>query len=386
LSYRERSGRHQCLVGLLAAASTALFATDCLAQPELHLEFDSSVFLSDNPFLLPGKDRAAAAAEIAVRPGITWPVGPKTTVDLSSSVALRQYHRRYGTFVTGQAEATVRHRENEYLSLTSIANFARDLSTDVLTESVDAAIDTRSIRISYGTRSTVDWTPNATTTITGDIGAQRMRYLNSVLLSATTSYDLGVALSKRISSLTSVGARAQLTVSKAVANGDSSARSFQLTASRRLAEAWRAEAQLGVEWTRVGDPLGNGGHRRARFMGSAALCYEPRRFLICLNASMRSEVSGFSGLQRATYLGASMSGQLTERGSVTATAEYRKARVRELGGSNDVVRIAAAYDHRLNQRFSIKAGVDYLQRTRLDSDKTHALIFQIGVTFKGPRR
>lgn len=343
-------------------------------------------FLSDNPFLISGERRAAAAVEIIARPEFVWSVAPATSVEVSATVAVRHYFRRYGDFVTGRALTSIRHRQNEFLSLNGSVTYTRELPTDALTDSIDAAIDTRSVRESYAARSSVDWTPNATTSIDADFGAQRTRYPNSTLLSSVNAYDLGVGLSKRVSAVMSLGVRAQMTVSHVANRGDSSAASVWLTVSRRLQTAWRADAQVGIERTSLEGPLENGRDRRIRFSGSANLCYEPSRLVACLTAAVRSELSGLAGLQREVSFGASVTRRLTERGSLSATADYRRARLEGRGRSLDVLHASTSYDHRLSRRFSLTTGVDYVRRTQLSGQRIGAVIFQIGATFRGQPR
>lgn len=372
--------------GTLAALPATFFAPNCAARPDIRLESDMKFFLSDNPFLISGKNRAAAAVEIIARPEFVWPVTPTTSLDVSAVVAVRHYLRRYGDFVTGRALASVRHRENEFLSLSGSVSYTRELPTDGLTDSIDAAVDTRSVRESYSARSSVDWTPNATTSVDADIGVQRARYPNSVLLSSINAYDLGVALSKRVSPVMSLGVRAQMTVSNVANRGDSSATAVWLTVSRRLATAWRADAQVGIERTSLEGPPGDGRDRRTRFSGSANLCYEPSRLAACLTAAVQSEVSGLSGLQREVSFGASVTRRLTERGSLAATADYRRARLEGRVNSLDVLHASTSYEHRLSRGFSLSTGVDYVRRTQLSGQKIGAVIFQIGVTFRGQPR
>ena len=129
-----------------------------------------------------------------------------------------------------------------------------------------------------------------------------------------------------------------------------------------------------------------GRDRRIRFNGSANLCYEPSRLTACLSAAVRSEVSGLAGLQREVSIGASVTRRLTERGSLSATADYRKARLGGGVSSPDVLHASTSYDHRLNRSFSLRTGVDYLRRTQLSGQRIGAVIFQVGVTFRGQRR
>src|SRR5690606_28855884 len=99
-----------------------------------------------------------------------------------------------------------------------------ELMTDALTDSADAAFDSRGVSESFEARTTVAWSPNATMTITGDVGLHNLRYPDSALLQGTDAYGVGISASKRLSARTSVGIQGRLTDSHPADGSDTSVR------------------------------------------------------------------------------------------------------------------------------------------------------------------
>ncbi len=360
-------------------------APPCLAQPRVQLAVDQSVFLSENPFLLPDKDPGSSALEVAVRPQLDWQVGHATAIEIEGAARVRRYQRRYGDFVTGRVDAMIRHRDSEYLSLRGVLRYARELPTDAVTGSLDAALETRSVRETRSARIIAEWSPDAITMVNAGVGAMRTRYPGSLLLQMADAYDFSIDASKRLSARTSVGLQGQVSVSKTDELGSRAAKSIQITARRKLSETWRADVGAGVEWAGTAQqPGGGGGRERPRFTGSGTLCNESVRFLLCLSAALRSEVSALTGLRREWTLGADADLRLSEYGTLSLSGDYRKAS----GGPMpiDLFRLSAAYEHRVSQRISLKGGVDYLRRGVADSGRIGAAIAHVTLTFRGFRR
>ncbi len=361
-----------------------MVGAECVAQPRVQLALDQSVFLSENPFLLSDEDPGSSALEVAVRPQLDWQVGHATSLEIAGAARVRQYQRRYGDFVTGRVDANIRHRDSEYLSLHGTLGYVRELPTDALTGSLDAVFETRSVRETQSARFFADWSPDAVTTVNSGIGAIRTRYPGSSLLQTTKAYDFSIGLAKRLSARTTVGIQGQVAVSQGDELGSRTAKTLQLTATRRLDETWRADIRAGVEWAGMADPFDGGrGRERPRFTGSGTLCNESVRFMLCLAAALRSEVSALTGLRREWTLGADADWRLSEYGTLTLTGDYRKAS----GGPMpiDLFRLSAAYEHRLSQRFSLKGGVDYLRRSQVGDDRIGATIAHVTLTFRGFR-
>lgn len=353
------------------------------AQPQLRLEVDMNVFGASNPFLLPGDVDITFGGEIVARPEVKVPLGPGTTLDANGALALRQYHRRYGNFVTGQTTAALRHRRNEFLTLESTANFARTLPTEALADTAEAALDSISIRESWGVRQAARWTPNALTTITGDAGWERTKVLGSPLLAPTSVFDAGFAARRRTGPATTIGAQARLLSSRAGETDRTSTITFQLTATRQLGPRWRAEAAVGLERSTLLDTDGMQRNTAPRFSGNATLCHEPEHIVACVTAALRSVASGLGGFQRETAVGATLSARTSEHGRITASADYRRSRLLPLAVSAEVLRLSGGYTHRLRGDLSMRAGVDYLRRTSIAGPAVGAVIAQIGITYRG---
>lgn len=370
-------------------AVAALAAPQCLARPRVELAVDQSIFLSDNPFLLPGGKTDAAAVEIAVRPQLDWQLGPATTLEVDAAARMRQYLRRYGDFVTGRVDAVLRHRDSEYLSVRGAVGYSRELPIDALTESLDAALDTRSIRETMSARFYADWSPNAVTTVNGAFGAMRTHFSGSTILDTTRSYDVSLGIARRLSTRATIGVQGQVVRTEGEGLGPRTAKTLQLTATRRLSNAWRLDARAGVEWTGSERLSEGGGRDRPRFAGSGTLCRETTRLDLCLTGSMRSEVSALTGLRRELTLGADAEMRLTERGTLFLSGNYQKAS----GGVAplNLFRVSAAYERRLSERFSLRGGVNYLRRSSdFDSiggrERIGAAVAQITLIFRGFRR
>ncbi len=344
------------------------------------------MLLSDNPFLIPDENKLSGAAEVVVRPEVTWSIDPTTTLDFTAETGFRQYHRRYSNFVTGLADLQLRHRRNEYLTISGRAIYRRELLADSLADSSDFAIDARSISESFDVRSSLAWSPNALTTITGDGGWRKLRYPGSTLLETTNAYDAGVSATRRLSERTTAGVRAHATTSRTSGGDKSSIKSLNLTASHRLAQHWQGDIQIGVEWSKLADPVAGGRESRARLNGAAALCYEGGRQTACLRGALRSEVSGFGGLQREVSIGGTYRRQLSEHGVVDIEADYRRARLPGYGAAARVMRVSANYERRVGRNLYFTPGIAYLQRDRLAGEKADAFIIKVGLTIRGDQR
>jgi hypothetical protein len=370
--------------GTVVAALGPFYATECVAQPEVGLEIDAVAFGSDNPFLLPGDDRASGAMDVTARPYVDWHLDPGTKFEFTGELGFRQYFQHYGNFVTGLADAELRHRHNEFLTVTGQARYSRDLTSDILTDSVDLAFDTRGIRESAEARGAVTWTPDATTTVTADGGWQHLEYPGSLILQTTEAFDFGAGISKQLSPRTAVGFQGRMTSSRPEISEETSVNSFNLTANHRFAEEWRGDIRLGVERSQLNAPFGTSQDERTRFNGGINLCYEPQHTTACLNSSVGSEVSGLGGLQREFAVSGTIRSRLSEYGTISAEASMRKTDIAGTSASGRVLRASSGYEHRLSRTLYLTSGASYLQR-QINSAKVGAFIVQIGFSIRGER-
>lgn len=384
-SSRNRSvGSRLISIGTVVAALGPLYATECVAKPEVGLEIDAIAFASDNPFLLPGNGHGSGGIDVAARPYLDWDLDHATRLEFTGQVAFRQYFQHYGNFFTGFADALVRHRHNEFLTVTGQANYSRDLMTDVLTDSIDTAFDTRGIRESVDTHVAVAWSPNSTTTVTTDGGWQHLYYPDSRLLGTTNAFDMGVGVRKQVSVRTGVGIQTRFTSSQPVEGEDSSAMGLGVTADHRFSEKWRGNVRLGVEWSHSNAFFDPEDDDSWRFAGGFELCYEQQFTTACLNSSVGNAVSGLGGLQREFAVGGNIRTRISEHGTVTGEASMRTTNIEGTSASPRVMRADVGYEHRLNRTLYLTTGAAYQER-RFGRANLGAFVVQVGISIRGER-
>lgn len=381
LSFREQNGQSRRLprVGRIAVIwlAATIGTAPGTAQTVMRLESEASFLASDNPFLLEGEDNAAAAVELAARPEIHVPLSSVTNLDLTGEAAYRRYSNAYGDFLTGWADAAVTHRPSDFFSWDNSLSFGRELPIDALADSSDYSADTRAVRERFQGRSTISWTPDSYTVVTGSGAWEKLRYPDSDLLSSTRALQFEAGVSRRINPHTSLGLLARTTRTDLTGTGNLSADGVFATVSHRFAPDLEAEGQLGIEWTNYDLPQSG----RARLSGGGNVCYRPEFTSLCVRASLQSEVSGLGGLQRELYAGVTAERRISEREDVSATAEYRRAEIGALDLETSTLRLNATYEHRLGPRLSVVTSADYLSRKYLNEVQTDAVVVQIGLTF-----
>lgn len=382
LSSRDRTRRPVAF----ALGSALLVATPAGAQTVTRIEADAALIASDDPFLLGGDDTEALALQVAVRPELELQAGPATFVELRGEAAYRRYLRRYGDFVTGHADAEVRHRASDFLSADARLSFARELPIDALTDSIDFAVDPTNVRQRLSGRTTATLTVSARDRMTLGAGFDRIRYQQPSPLSSTRSWHVDAEWTRRFTERFGAGLMATVTNTNIAGIGDLSGIGVRSVVEYRFSSTLEARGQLGVEWTRyqITD-----GQRRARLSGSGNICYRPQRIEACVTASLQNEVSGIGGLQRETFVGGTFRYRLNESSSVTALGEYRAA---DLTGPviasarTNATRFGAGYERRISQRLMLTGNVDYLRRSYLSGNRADGFAVRIGVTFTGDRR
>jgi hypothetical protein len=182
-----------------------------------------------------------------------------------------------------------------------------------------------------------------------------------------------------------LGVEAHRTLSNVLNREDTSVTSLNATAVRRFSAHWYGGTRLGVEWSKINDPIGLTRQTRSRFNGDVHLCYEPSRTTACLRSAIGSEVSGLGGIQREFSVGTDISHRISEFGTLIADADLRRAR---LPGDDRAARVFASsvrYEHRIRRNLYLTPSVAYLQRNRRVGEKADAIIFQIGLSIRGAR-
>ena len=359
--------------------SAALALTPAAAQSRV--EVDLAAFGSSNAFLLPGDEEATFGGDVTVRSSTTTSIDDHTTLEAEGRLGFRQYSRRFGNFLTGRGAGTLQHRRNEYLSLRSDLYYERILPAEALAESVDAAIDPVTIRENFGAAQALFLHPDSRTEVEGQVSWARTRPTGSSPLTETTAVDFLLGVERRVTEHLTLGAHGQYTLSDTRVGLDPAVASFRLTASRRLRDDWRAEAELGIEQESTDTLTGGRDGGPVRFSGRALLCLEPERSSLCFSAGIRSVVSGL-GLQRETSFGAVFSRQMVERGTLTLNADYRRAPITGSDADADVLAIGSRYEHQVSRRFHLFGGVDYLRRGLPFAGEVGALAGRVGISFR----
>jgi len=330
---------------------------------------EGRVLAASNPLLLPSGRRAAILAEASLRPQLTLSSDTGDSLALDGVFTGRTYSRRYGHYLLGGARALGTIRSNERLTITAATAFQRDITVDTLATSVDALVDPTSIRNSWRGEAAVDWRPDARTVILPSITAERSTYGRSLVLQNTKSASFGLAVRRRLDEVTELGIRAITTLSRVAAQPNLNRLALFATIDRRLTDAWRLEAEIGME--RIGavrsDDAGVFSDRPAQtaMSGRVRLCREGGLLDACLTARRGSEVSAIDGFQRRSAASLSATRRIDARSAISTEFEYER-----IAGSNgstfrrslDAQRAIVRYERRLNERLTLSGEVEFLRR------------------------
>ncbi|WP_395334444.1 hypothetical protein WBP06_23405 [Novosphingobium sp. BL-8H] len=390
-------------VSAVALAFAVLLPGPAAAQSQLPppsparqspFEVDVIALAARNPFLETDDDAFTAAIALAAKGHTDWQLAPGTNLDADGAVAFRQYSRKYGNFLTGRAALALDHRHNEYLSFLSEASYERVLPTEAQGSSIDSAVDPLSLQDNYQLAQTVTWHGDALSTVSGRLGWTRLDPHGSTLLQSTSALALTLNAKRQIDPLTTLGAVTVMTWSRTgpgsgsgpSSGDDPHAWTAQLTAERRMGHGWRAQIALGATRTSQLNNLGQRQGSGVQFAGNTLLCHEPGHVSACITASVQPVISSYGGIRRETAVGASLNWRLTERGTLTANADYRRSPQSAPAADIDTMRLAARYDYRLNGQVVLFAGPEYYRRTGVGGQTVHSAQFQIGITIGIPHQ
>lgn len=301
-------------------------ATGAQGDTRYELAADAGVTASTNPLLLGGSDLEALLAEASIEPGVTFTDARGSSLELGGTLTGRRYSRRYGEYLLGGARATSTYRSSERLSASATASYDREVSADVLTESVATTADPRSIRNLYAGRMSLAWRPNARSELRPSVAYEKAAYEDSILLADTERLATDLAFSRRLSEATTIGLRATAARNAGDRQPDIETLALLATLDRRLGHIWRLTAEAGGE--RLGAFQVQGGPRRSArwlFSGHAALCGDGERTSGCIEAGMASAASGLGGLERRLSARASLSRRLNARLSLNLLADYQRS-------------------------------------------------------------
>lgn len=361
------------------------------AQTVPRLDVDLAVLASDNPFLVTGGERGAVQGELTVRPGIAVTMQDGTTFDLAMVATGRAFSRRYDGIVTGRVDAVARHRRNEYLSFGTDLAVARDAAIDLLTSSVESALDTTSIRTTRSGRVFVEWRPDARTTLRPEIGFERFGYERSALLADTRSVSAGIAWRRLLNARRTAGVRAGWTSSDAGRLTSFSTASAYATLEQQLSATWHLNTELGAERNGARSETMPGGRVRQPALillaGRMNLCRRTAGPELCMAGSISSQVSGLGGLQRRAVVGMTGEQRLGERTMARASADYQRTTTQNaVVPPFDAIRVLGAVERTLGRDLQLAVTGQYLRRRLIDGRHVGAGFAGLRLTYRGRAR
>ncbi|MFT4055595.1 MAG: hypothetical protein QM681_13910 [Novosphingobium sp.] len=380
---------HRGTVLLLAVAPPVLgFASTGAAAQERppYIEFDVTGFTGRNLFLVTDDRKVTAGAEVAAQAGTTLDVDAKTTLDVDGRLAYRRYNRRYGDFVTGFGKAALDYRGSERFSASTAASFERLLPLEGTNGTIDAAIDPVSMQDRYEIKQSLRWRPDQYMTISGEAAWSRLSPRGSQLLRRTDATSFALGAERRLSTFSWMGVGSGAIFSKASDGSKSDSALFVFKAGTRIRSHLSVEGQVGVSKISQHEPGRPSEDTPFQFATSVSLCYDPRRLRVCLAGQITPAVTGFGGIQREKALTTTFVFQTSERGTLSASSEYRSVPNPAFGPDAKVVSLSTTYEHRLDDRFRLHVGADYDRRTGMTTQTQSSWSIRVGVTFRIPSR
>lgn len=381
------SRRH---ASLFVPAIAILLPAPAAAQEKPYIEVDMTVFTGRNPFLIPGDTEVTSGGEVGLRGEASVGVDYRTALELDGGIAYRRYTRRFGDFVTGHANVGLEHRNSERLSLRTEASYGRYLPLEAAVASIDAAIDPVSLQERYALDQHVNWTPDRLTRVIGRVELTRISPRGSLVLTQTDAATLTMSMERRVAPTTWLGLEGQVTRSEARDGGTARAGSVGVKGGFRFGRNWGLDVTAGLSKTSRGGPDGPREGGSGQFAARASLCYDPRRFRFCLSGAVSPVVTSFDGIRREKALGATFDLQTLPHANFHLEADYRAMPARAVPGTSaladpKVMRVAARYEHQLDNRLTLNVGASYDRRVGLARQPFDSWTVRVGATFRIPR-
>lgn len=381
VAYRGRR-----IVRGIATAAAVVTSLPAVAQPVPRLEIDVRALASANPLLLPGSDREAILLEATARPGIRFENSSGSSLDVGAEITHRGYTRQYGDFLVGHVDVAGEYRDSEYITVNGYASVARDVAIDLLTDSVESAVEPTSVRTAYVGRASVTWHPDEYSWVQPVVGIERFNFDRSDLLGDTRSVNASLAYRRRFSPNATFGARGGAISSRTTRLSTTRTYFLYATMDQRLSAGWRLTGEIGAErnGARTETLLGIGAWQpsRTRLSGQAQLCREAPAPAICVTVALNSEVSGLGGLQRRAVVTASLDKRLDERTTLALDVEYQRTVMQgELFPEFDAIRVELVAERAIGQDRRLGTTLQYLRRRLVDGSRIGAVLAGIRLTF-----
>lgn len=369
---------------LFVLATALLPPAPAAAQEKPYIEVDMTVFSGRNPFLIPGDNAITTGGEIGLSGGATVALDYKTTLAVEGGAAYRRYDREFGPFVTGRARAKLEHRRDEHFDLSTEAAYERSLPLEGMAASIDAAIDPVSLQERYQFDQDLRWRPDRYTTITGSAGWTRLRPIDSPLLTRTDGTTFSLSLQRRIAETTWIGMTAEGTLSNSQDGGEARSGSVLLTGGARIARRLSGEFAAGISKISRAEGRGPRQGGSGQLTASASLCYDPRRFRLCVSGRVSPVVTSFDGIRREKSLNATFDLKLMPRANFTVEADYRSMPGASRLTDPSVARASARYEHEFDRHLKLHVGADYDRRTGLSRQTLDTWTVRVGATLRIP--
>ena len=345
-----------------ALFATALFGvtTAASAAPvDFGLTVQGRVGYGSNPHLVEDDNAGALLAGIRLAPQIQTRTATSTST-LSGYYDYTGYTGRYSH--SDSFGVNARHEQMFSPTLSGDIYAGYIDSFNALFEPLDAidevTIGRRQRAVSGG--GGLVYTPNGrdTWSVSG-YGSHTFYPSNDPRISDYTTYGGTLGYSRLLSEATSVGV--QFAVRQYDSELYSHSTSYQpsLTLRHRLSSSWTVDGHVGAIFQRSGF-AGLSSHSTSLGFG-ANLCRQVPRSTLCFGGSRDTMPSGLGGLRTDTRATASFDYKLSERSSISTSATYGHSESASFLALTDqdygIVR--GAYNHRLTERLSIGATLDY---------------------------
>ncbi|QXQ08097.1 hypothetical protein KX816_09035 [Sphingosinicellaceae bacterium] len=349
-----------CALLSLGSMLLALPSNRAGASVKYDLAAEGDVTAANNPLLLGGSDRSALVGDVSIKPGATWTGDTGSTLALNGILTSRNYSRRYGSFLLGQARAEGIVRHDERLTGRASLSFNRDISADILTEAVDTTVDPRSTRNAWDAATSLTWTPSARTTITPRLDFTSARFSDSRALGTSKVYTAELRVARRLSGRTSLGIAVLGNRSDVSNTGQFETQSVLATLDRQFGPAVHLTTEAGFE--RVRDRLA--GSAAINFSGRGELCVRGERNRACLDASLASQASAIGTLQKRLAVGGNVHRAIGEYWDLGLAADYQRASRSGVGAAPTLSAATArcTLDWRFTKALTLGSRLEYRQR------------------------
>jgi hypothetical protein len=354
-------------------ATVALFAAPdaAFAQSDIRVSADANAGIgySNNPFTQTTGDTGSIVAEVRVAPQIKL-IDEHSTITFSGSAQYQRYLRRYGDSLdwggalgySGTPAEHVKANLNVSYASSIVGGSSFDpgltdpsLPNPPIVSGTDIAL--------FGTRDRVrtlrgngdlTFALSARDTLAGGAYYIRSRYSQFGAIGDYDGYGGSLSFSRQVSEYLQLGLQGSVArYDYAGALGDSMIYSTQIAFSATLAPRWKADGSFGVTFVDA-----NVGNSSTSLSGNLRLCRSSARGDFCLYARRAALPTGVTGVQNETSVGANYSYKVSERGTITASADYTRNGNNQpfIVGQNEYLRGSLGYERVVKERirFSVR--------------------------------